>query len=160
MNELNEIEQELNELNSLLLHISKTMPFTVPENYFEDNVIYSKENPFAVPDNYFSELPQLVTEKINKPRFVFSRWIFLRAAAALLLIFVGVYGYYVAVHPSIDRQIRGLSATEIETYILYTSDDLDAEKLLQYSETSATHLPVHHIDKQTMVNYLNEYGWN
>lgn len=108
--------QELAALSPFLASLPRTMPYNLPEGYFEENLSglaflseekespllnsVGKAMPYAVPQGYFENLPQQVLAKLTRPAGkvvpLFSRnW--MRAAVAAVvggIIFIGGYRYF------------------------------------------------------------------
>lgn len=96
---------ELTSLSPLLAGISRKMPFSVPDNYFDEAttsipglvqeehlpevlMAAGKSMPYEVPAGYFEELPQQVLHKVAQPRgrVVSLNRNWMRYAAAAVLI--------------------------------------------------------------------------
>jgi hypothetical protein len=96
--------EELAQLSPILAAISKKMPYSVPENYFQSNIeglsaftseseeslvlsFIEKEMPFEVPKGYFANVPDQVFKKISNrsARVVPMKRKWMRMAAAALV---------------------------------------------------------------------------
>jgi len=97
--------EELVQLSSILAGIPKTMPYAVPEDYFQSNIeglkaftseseeslvlsFVNKEMPYGVPAGYFANVPEQVLEKIATQRVkvvpvMRRKWLQLAVAAAI-----------------------------------------------------------------------------
>ncbi|HET7896201.1 MAG TPA: hypothetical protein VFL47_00980, partial [Flavisolibacter sp.] len=104
---------ELRELSPLLAGLPKTLPYSVPEGYFDANLaslpfVYGNEAsallgaigktmPYAVPQGYFENLPQQVLAHVATPKAkvvpLFARtWMRAAVAAAIGgVMFIGGY---------------------------------------------------------------------
>jgi hypothetical protein len=77
MNKVNEITEELKEMGSVLADMPRVMPYSVPDNFFENfenslheaisetseaasNTDWGKSMPYEVPDNYFETLTESI----------------------------------------------------------------------------------------------------
>ncbi len=81
MSEINNILQELKDINSPLAAISRSMPYSLPADYFnnlENDILanihlaqapiihFSKEMPFEVPENYFASFETHIQKRISE----------------------------------------------------------------------------------------------
>lgn len=100
-----EASEELSELSPLLASIPRRTPFTVPDNYFQQNTrklsgivaedtvpdilaTTDKKMPYQVPEGYFDTLPQQILAKVNRPKakvISLTRSRFMRYAAAAII---------------------------------------------------------------------------
>jgi hypothetical protein len=179
MQEKNEIQMELESMNSKLGHISKAMPYSVPGNYFEafsermtafvtgkDLLADLPKNaPFEVPATYFDQLPEKLlaaakeTEK-KKTRIIALNgkgWKNVRlAAAAVLLMLAGSGIFKIALQQnSFDEKMAAVPDEAIKEYVLQNSTELNAGNTTIASNTT---LPAQLTDEE-ITQYLNETGW-
>jgi hypothetical protein len=168
---------------------NRSNPYAVPENYFDtfsehileqalSNDINALQLPHAVPDGYFDNLPaqllaaaketapSLVVKQFGpKPRhyLAFSniRW----AAAAILLLSVGIAGYnvYQREHSSAIASLNNIPKQDINEYVQQNIDDFDTEMLASNIEpnSTATNEPptnANQLNDKDIEQYLNETG--
>jgi hypothetical protein len=179
MQEKNEIQKELESMNSKLGHISKAMPYSVPDNYFEafaermtafvkeEDILVNlpKNTPFETPAAYFDQLPEKVlaaakeSEK-SKTRIIAlngNGWKNVRlAAAAVLLLLAGSGIFKIALQQnSFDQRMAAVPDEAIKEYVLQNSTELNAGNTAIASNTT---LPSQLTDEE-ITQYLNETGW-
>jgi hypothetical protein len=143
------VSDELSSISPLLAGISRKMPFSVPDNYFEEGIfppsITGEEDnlpevlsaagklmPYEVPAGYFDRLPQQILQKVaEKPSakvVSFNRSWMRYAAAAVLIGFVALLGFfYLSGNKTIDpakqpeawiaRKLKNISNQELEEFI-------------------------------------------
>ncbi len=97
--------EELQTLSPLLASLSRKMPYSVPDNYFNETATIatsliqeevlpatmatlSRQAPYSVPDGYFENLPGQILAKVSKPQskvisFDSRRW--MRYASAAII---------------------------------------------------------------------------
>jgi hypothetical protein len=97
---------EIAELSPLLAGISRTMPYEVPESFFQSNLemlpflvseqeesallsLIEKEMPYEVPQGYFASLPEQILAKVAEPTakvipMVRRKWMRMMAAAVMI----------------------------------------------------------------------------
>lgn len=96
--------EEIAQLSPLLAGISRSLPYSAPDNFFQSNIeglkaftseneeslvlsFISKEMPYEVPVGYFANVPEQVLEKISDRAKVVSlpgrKWMRLAVAAAV-----------------------------------------------------------------------------
>jgi hypothetical protein len=74
MESVNDIRNELKGLNSPLADMPRTMPYEVPQGYFEsleDGITLmraGKEMPYVIPQGYFEGLATEILFEVNKPQ--------------------------------------------------------------------------------------------
>lgn len=179
MQEKNEIQKELESINRKLGSISKAMPYSVPDNYFEaftaQMIASAKEEeilinlptstPFETPANYFDQLPGQVlaaAKASEKPRTRIialngKAWKNVRlAAAAVLLLLAGSGIFKIALQQdSFDQKIAAVPDEAIKEYVLQNSTELNTGNSVLASNTT---LPAQLTDEE-ITQYLNETGW-
>ncbi len=180
MEQKSEILEELKQWQSPLADMPRNMPFVVPENYFSTlsaNITASihAENtpirwndriPYTLPDNYFNTLPQDIlakarqAENIPTKKKTIALPLFVKAAAAVLIMALGIAGYqYFNTQPTItDSQLTDVPAEDISDYLQQTGDEV-ATDLLAYDETAIDVSSLEDIDSEEIVDYLDEEGW-
>jgi hypothetical protein len=137
---------EISSLSPLLAGISRTMPYRVPDNYFQTTIeelpfltsedpqsailsLVDRVTPYEVPLGYFANLPDQVLEKVadRKARVVsmggrkWMRW----AVAAMVTGIIGLSGVFYFNKKSkgldadkpIAAQLKNVSTKELEEFI-------------------------------------------
>lgn len=170
-----EINKELKELGSSLADEHVHMPFEVPQGYFAaaERTIVAKAmqeeaesslpvatNPYAAPKGYFDSLPSRIEERLPQTKkrgilisFRQVRW----AAAAVLLLMIGVGGYSVYRTPG--------AANTGSWGMLASVADGDIQEYLgpnYLAEAQSNNTTVERMDVPTadIVDYLDETGWD
>jgi hypothetical protein len=165
---------------------SKNNPYSIPNGYFdslaqqvlsrivqaEPSLPLSKENPFSAPAGYFEQLPQQIlaaakaSETEKKTRVIqfrpnvrkTIRW----AAAALLVLGIGIGSYKALEKPSYEKQLASLPQSAVNEYVQQGIDDFDMEaiesSLVMNTKTDATPLKTENLKKEEINEYLNEMG--
>lgn len=132
MQQENDIQKELESINSKLGNISRKMPFDVPDNYFSNlpaqimasvrekdiTLPLSKENPFAAPQGYFEQLPMQILSAVKEKQKTGAKVIVLPkniriAAAAILLLLAGAGVFKVAMQQNSFEHQSGLKTVQI-----------------------------------------------
>ncbi len=168
-----ETADELEALGSSLQHLSRKMPFSVPEGYFGQmtaevesatcGVIGSmpkgakSQQPFSMPEGYFEQMTADVmsktvgAEKNRTIPFVYLRWV----AAAVLVIAVGVgmSGLFNGVNVSTAGSLASVSDKDIRTYLSEDMPTVDIDKIADNSYLDG-------IDTKEIESYLDENGWD
>lgn len=171
-----EINDELNILNSSLAGSKVGMPYNIPEGYFAglaDKVLQANEAdgsnslpkptamPYMVPPLYFDGLANQVIEKAVPQKkkgvllsFSTIRW----AAAAMLLVMVGA-----AVTVSMNRQSNGIY--NAESIIVVADRDIEvffADNIRPDAAMVPDISYLSHTDMQAkdIIFYLDETGWD
>jgi hypothetical protein len=160
----------------------KALPYSVPQGYFEDLAgqvlakTLSKDVmpglpaglPFTAPLGYFETLPQqlLQAAKQSEPAVKRTvkkiplggsytirsvRW----AAAAILILFVGLGGVYYFNQPASESEkiLASVPRNEIQDYLQHTYR-IDMERVDNNDISSL------HVDSKEIIQYLNETGWD
>ncbi len=180
MSEQNEIALELGGLESGLGSMSRAMPFSVPDGYFEalqvqleqatganfsDPLLAKYDQPLSLPVGYFETLPgkllvaarradaNEVPKKQKEIGFVpVLRW----AVAAALAITISVGGYMMFVERSesqSEAMLKNISRGDIMDFV-------QGSYGTGSSAQSATHETViPNVDNAAIIQYLNETGW-
>lgn len=179
MEKKSEIREELKEWQSPLADMPRNMPHEVPENYFSElqgNIIaglqaeqtpleWSDSNPFALPQNYFNTLPQDILARAKqadavpaKKRIAFRP--FIRAAAAALMLALGVagYQYFTTQQPDTQKQLASLTDETVSSYLSQYTDETDTE-LITSNLSPADISELESIGNDEIIDYLNETGW-
>ncbi len=171
-----EINDELNILNSSLAGSKVGMPYNVPDGYFSGlagNVLEASEAdgssslpmhtamPYQVPPLYFDGLAKQVIEKAAPQKkkaillsFTTIRW----TAAAMLLVMVGA-----AVVVSINKQSNGRYNAESDVVVAdrdieaYFADNTRPEVALL---PEITYLTSTDVQAKEIIYYLDETGWD
>ncbi len=171
-----DISKELKELSSILSEQSRSMPYEVPDGYFNEFTVNIADHlqlkeqaganmPGVVPERYFETLPSQLLNKIKQdtPRKgntinLTIRW----AVAAALLVLVSIGGYHVmnTGDSSFEKQLATIPESELSEYINNNINQFDIEtienELLADNNTGISTQQLHEDD---IVNYLNETGW-
>ncbi len=177
MKEENSIAEEWKSLNSPLASLPRTMPFSVPANYFDeltesinDEINATRfemsknsvETPFVAPSGYFESLPASMLElvraenKTTKRGGIISfpgvRW----AAAAAIAVIICAGGYITFVSSNktqSEKMLSSIPGSDIKEYVQH-SYGLDAGKIIDNTDVS-----MQTIEPKDIVKYLNETGW-
>lgn len=141
--------------------LPKANPFTVPEKYFEtlsSNVMAAVQQEA---ENTPVEYKPIRARKINFWGSV--RW----AAAAILISSIGIGSYKMIypAKPTTERRMARISTDTIGAFVQANLDEFDAD-MLENSVVSAKtvrqdeyHTQINKIDKNEIIQYLNETGW-
>ena len=171
-----EINDELNILNSSLAGSKVGMPYNVPEGYFSElahkvlqtdeadgsnNIPMHTAMPYLVPPKYFDGLASQVIEKAAPQKkkavllsFTTIRW----AAAAMLLVMVGT-----AVIVSMNRQRTGVYNVNSRVVVAdrdieaYFADNTRPEVALL---PDITYLTSTDVQAKEIIYYLDQTGWD
>ena len=121
------------------LKMNKKLPFTVPENYFEELPLRLQER--------MDEGPARMIELV-RPRLAY-------AAMIIVLIAVGYLGIKIIANNS---SVNGLTADEIADAIEYYAYDFDDEMLISTIVESDMELFTEETDEETeqFIEYLSE----
>ncbi len=171
-----EINDELNILNSSLAGSKVGMPYNVPQGYFSDlaqNVLSNteigssnslpiyKDMPHQVPSSYFDGLAKEVTSKVAPKKevrllsFTTIRW----AAAAMLLMMVGA-----AITVSLQRQNEGKNKAEVAFVVAdrdieaYFADNAKPEMTSLPDISDLTNTT--EVEPKEIIYYLDQTGWD
>jgi hypothetical protein len=172
MEKNNEILNELKELNSSLVDISREMPYSLPENYHNEfcgnlSGLIKLENlndkmPFEVPSDYFDDFPSemiaLIQKEEKKPgRIINVGWFGKNiriAAAAIILLFAGAGIFQVTIQQnSIESQLSRLPEDAVSEYLQST------EGLELYTKQNNLGSAASQLSEDEIINYLDETGW-
>jgi hypothetical protein len=180
MERKNEIPEELKSLQSPLADMPRSMPFEIPQGYFEalpadmlaalqggeKPADSSDSMPYSLPEHYFDSLPQEILARAKqaeteKPKGRRISLIFLRAAAAAMLLAIGIagYRYFSAQEPTATQQLATISDEDISLYLETQLEDMDTD-LLAGRLSSADMAELEHIGNEEIIHYLNETGWD
>jgi hypothetical protein len=136
---------ELESLSPFLASLSRTMPYSVPENYFTQTVSdltaltaddasvvldgLDRTMPFAIPQGYFQSLPDLVLRRVKPEgakviRMTGRKWMRI-AAAAVVTGFIMISGYlYMNNKPAdtappaaVAQQLKNISTSELDEFL-------------------------------------------
>lgn len=176
MDNKNGITEELASMGSPLAHMPRTMPYSVPEGYFNDfhisvahlvaegKAIPNGGDVFSIPEGYFDLLPVQLIQKIRaeekqKRRRVIELsaiWQQVRlAAAAVLLLTVGIgtYKFYVDRLPyNTERALSNVPKSSIHDYVQQNIDDFDTEMILDNMSSGNGD----ELSRKEINDYLNE----
>ncbi|XZF16022.1 hypothetical protein ACTHGU_07780 [Chitinophagaceae bacterium MMS25-I14] len=170
----------------LFSHIS--FPMEAPEGYFnyfpQQALMMAREqeildqlpaaDPYAAPERYFEKFPReaLAAAKSSDNAFrkrvrltqVYTRW----AAAAIFILFMGL-GSYNMLHPqhiNVAHTLSRVPADTIDAYVQQNIDEFETEMLENKLADAQTPVQandknaVKDLDKQEIIQYLDETGWN
>lgn len=178
MQEQNKILDELESMGSTLGNISRGMPFTVPEHYFnelpeqmlihvlEENIISDlpKSMPFNVPKEYFNTLPAQLLEVVKqneKPKAKIiplkrNLWYNMRIAAAAVLLLAAGTGifHFTQQQNSFEKQFAALPNEAVKEYAQQNMLDLPNTNMGVTANTMTATLT-----EEEITNYLDETGW-
>jgi hypothetical protein len=184
----NEIQIELQSMDSPLAGMEKSMPYTMPEGYFhtlpEDLLNATLANsietgiasPYTAPDAYFSSLPESLLaaakeSEVTKgaPRLISFRPYWKRsikwAAAAVLVLGIG-FGSYHYMQPATPdgkaaKQLAKIDGDVIQEYVMHHVDEFDEETLENtVAANTNLHNTVSTLDDEEIKAYLDENGWD
>ncbi|HYD22996.1 MAG TPA: hypothetical protein VEB40_16045 [Flavipsychrobacter sp.] len=180
MEKNSEILDELRQLQSPLAELPRHMPFEVPQNFFaelEGNILsalkveelplqWSDSMPHALPQNYFDTLPADILAKAKSTgkqnnRKTIALPFLVRAAAAVLILAVGLAGYKYFTDPPFNarQQLASVSDEAISSYLQQYTDEFDTEMIV--NNLSASDLSeLENIGNEEIIDYLNETGWD
>lgn len=171
MSEENNILSELREMGSPLADVPRRMPYAVPDNYFEQaeaNIVdrvtaplkEKGELPYSVPTGYFAALPEKVLAASKQADRETRRVAFVPrmqwATAAMLALVISLGGYITFSVQAVnepERMLASVPANEIQAYVenRYGMGEASAA-----GDTRLKELP---LNKQEIVAYLNDNGW-
>ena len=183
MKEVNEIIQELNEWGSPLAAMPRTMPYSVPDGYFDqlpgdiwggiaDEQLMLEfdgtDMPLQAPEGYFDSLPlkMLQAAKAGDVReqettAVPARQIKLRpyirwAAAAVIAITVSIGGYlmYAPQETTPERILSSIPKSELKEYVTRRYG-LDPAMIAPGKEVNNLN-----VNNKDIVEYLDATGWD
>ena len=173
----NNISEELEGMNSSLANIARTMPYVVPENYFEQLAGHITKNthaethsiplcevPYKVPPAYFKALPQRLLALVKRenerikttaPKRLFYLSTIQWAAAAVLAFVISFLGYMMfSMNESRpEKMLSSVSRNEIKEYVNH-SYGIDADKVMSYTKINDLD-----VNSKDITQYLNETGW-
>lgn len=162
-------------MGSSLADAHVSIPFEVPQGYFAtaERTIIGKAlqeeselslpvvtNPYAAPKGYFDSLPSRIEQRLPQTKkkgilisFRQVRW----AAAAVLLVMIGVGGYSVYRTPGgTDSGSWGMLASvadgDIQEYL--------GPNYLAEAQSSSTTVERMDVPTADIVDYLDETGWD
>ena len=138
-----EAREEISEISPLLASISRKMPHSVPEHYFEEAALptgsdtflqgISKSMPYDVPAYYFEDLPDAILSRVWKPKakvVTLRRRVMRLAVAAVITGLVAVSGWM------IFGQKDGVSVTQTEQWVAQKLDDVSNQDLEEFINTA------------------------
>jgi hypothetical protein len=178
MSQQNEILQELEAWQSPLAKLPRTMPFMVPDGYFNrlpaeisgaldqgDLTVYrSRRQPFEVPEQYFEQLPAMILSKVRaegeqKPKTIDLRKSILKqlrwAAAAVLLLAAGAGIWRASVPSSFERQLASLPEDVVADYVEQHIDEFDPE-LIESVALEDAPVPTLPLTEEEINNHFSE----
>lgn len=179
MNSEQDILNELQQLNSPLAVYPRTMPYALPEGYFEDVVaqlnttiaadmqVLNRDMPFSLPDGYFEKLPDTLLQAAKEtpaatPKQSSTMWLGVRwAAAAMLVIAIG-FGSYRALTPetqSIEQQLNNIPDAELMAYVQENIDDFETDNIITHINNTGISNATNALNSSDIELYLQETGW-
>jgi hypothetical protein len=155
---------EIAELSPLLAGISRTMPYAVPDGYFQTTIeelpfltgedpqsailsLVERVTPYEVPTGYFANLPGQILERLSAPRakvvpMAKKGWMRL-AAAAMITGIIGLSGYFYFNQKNnfdadkpIAQQLKNVSTTELSEFIKTADITAASTEMAQTATTS------------------------
>ena len=118
-----------------------------------------KKLPFSVPNNYFEQLPYTIQDKIyqqksrnfwQKPLF---QWVLTISTCLLLGFYLNVKTY----KPSFEKQLSTLSSQEISTYLqIYEIEEDEVIELILNTEYEPKAADFMAFSKEEINNYLDK----
>lgn len=172
MKQNNDIQEELQMLNSKLGNISKEMPFTVPRHYFDElyghvSLHTTKKHtaPHIVPEGYFDNLPEAMFERLKKElreekpvtKRVSFNWRSISMAAAAVIIILISIGIYQQPHEqplSATENLAQISDEKILAYMEDNIDDFDIELIKASLPNTTQEINFKEVDNTTINDYL------
>lgn len=172
-----DIQDELKELNSSLSGMSKTQPFSVPEDYFADNPLIisalaqlnslnKNTATLEVPEGYWLTNEKNILDavvasesikKTKKHRTISLSHVAVKWVAAAMVLIMMTLGLVIS-NPNNNQNISATSKLNAiapsdihQYYIEEYNTDLTAINYIPDILTS--------IDKKDIISYLNETGW-
>ena len=179
---LNEADahSEIGTLSPLLASLSRKMPLTVPENYFEeispairkDSEILSsigKGMPYSVPPHYFDDLADAVQSRVWVPKakvVPFRKRALRMTAAAVITGLIAISGWVyfnqdnssVSVNETgkwVTNKLDGVSNQELEEFIKITSTEGVSEPIAATSKPEVRNL-LSDVSDSDLDNFLAE----
>lgn len=151
--------KEITDLSPLLAGISRQMPYSVPDQYFQSTLevlpvliseekeslvlsFIEKEMPYEVPGGYFEKLPAEVLAKLPRQKakvfpIVRRKWMHVAAAAIVAGIITLSGIVYYTDKPANDasapiaQQLKNVSTSELDAFIKSTSATLSPDATTQ-----------------------------
>jgi hypothetical protein len=147
--------EEIEQLSPLLAGISRKLPFSVPDDYFQSNIeglkaftseseeslvlsFIDKQMPYEVPAGYFANVPDQVLEKISDRTKVVPlmkrKWMRLAVAAAITgIVAISGINYFgnggnESADNSVVKVIKKASTEELTEFINTTTIDFTDDK--------------------------------
>lgn len=179
MNGEQDILNELQQLNSPLVAYPRTMPYALPDGYFEDVVtqlnstiakdaqVLNRDMPFSLPDGYFEKLPSTLLQAakatpVATPKQSRTMWLGVRwAAAAMLIIAIG-FGSYRVLTPetqSIEQQLNNIPDAELMAYVQENIDDFETDNIITHINNTGISNATNQLNSSDIELYLQETGW-
>jgi hypothetical protein len=150
--------EEIAILSPFLAGLSRTMPYTVPENFFQSTIseltiliseekesevlsFIDKSMPYQVPDSYFDLLPRSILSKVAPAQAKVipigrSNWKRM-AVAAMITAIIGISGIFYFSNKSASKdpiaQVRNASTNDIEAFLRSTGASLSGSATAQNS---------------------------
>lgn len=182
MKEVNEIIQELNELGSPLAAMPRTMPYSVPDGYFDqlpgdiwggiaDEQLMleldGNDMPLQAPEGYFDSLPlkmlqaakagdahEQATAVPNRQRKL-RPYIRLAAAAVIAIaLSIGGYVFYSHQEGTPEKILSSIPKSELNEYVSRRYG-LDPAMIAPGKEVNNLN-----VDNKDIVEYLDATGWD
>lgn len=181
MNGEQDILNELQQLNSPLAAYPRTMPYALPEGYFEDVVaqlnrtiaadmqVLNRDMPFSLPDGYFEKLPGTLLQAAKEtpavaaqPKQSSTMWLGIRWAAAAMLVLAIGFGSYRALTPetqSIEQQLNNIPDAELMAYVQENIDDFETDNIITHVNNTGISNATNALNSSDIELYLQETGW-
>lgn len=145
--------EEIRSISPLLASISRKMPLSVPDQYFEDLAAETeitspvleaagRSMPYSVPAHYFEDLPDAIQSLVWKPKarvVSFRRRMVKLAAAATITGVMAIAGWFYFSQPSavpveqseewVAKKLNGVSNQELDEFINLSGEPEPAEPL-------------------------------
>ena len=172
MNNHNNIKDELKELNSLLADMPRSMPYAVPQGYFNQlpehaaakvmagdrELTIKHDAPYEVPAGYFEQLPskimaKVTTEETGNRRVFVPRAQWLTAAMLAMIISIGGFITFSTHKEAPEQMLSSVPQAELQSYV-QTRYALDVNEVLKEGNINDLN-----IDNKDIIAYLNETGW-
>lgn len=175
-----EIINELNNLSGLLAKAPVTMPYIVPESYFQvlsENIashaqqassLNTSAPAYEVPSNYFEDLPQQVLAKAKqdevndiiykRPKQKYSQVKIAIAALVILFISIGTYPLWYQPTMTIEQQLADIPTEDLNEYIAANIEGYTLETFETTLPVEDMSLPTDNINTEDITKYLDYTG--
>jgi hypothetical protein len=175
-----EAKTEISGLSPLLASLSRDMPLSVPNNYFEEftpiaaeqsEVLASigKTMPYSVPAHYFEDLSDAVHARVWEPKakvVPFRKRVMRMAAAAIITGLIAISGWVyfnqksndVSVNETgqwVSKKLDGVSNQDLEEFINITASDEVSEPIAATAKPEVRNMLTDVSDSE-LENFLSE----